>query len=130
MKIATMASVGFSMIAAAALASQTGTESAPKESARAKSCCARKSAGEPMKCEKPAAAVTAGPAQHEGHSTNGDQKMRCSSTGKVVDTCCCVEREGKTHCTLANRDVAECCCTPVADAASVEDEKRASPRSN
>ena len=50
--------------------------------------------------------------------------MRCSLTGTVVDTCCCVEREGKTHCTLADTDVAECCCTPV------EDEKSASARTN
>jgi hypothetical protein len=50
--------------------------------------------------------------------------MRCSLTGRVVDTCCCVEREGKTHCTLADKDVAECCCTPV------EDEKSASAKAN
>jgi hypothetical protein len=66
-----------------------------------------------MKCDTPAsdAAGTKG-AGHEGH------KMQCSLTGKVVDTCCCVERAGKTHCTLADKDVAECCCKPVADDAS------------
>jgi len=41
-------------------------------------------------------------------------KLRCSLTGKVVDSCCCVERQGKTHCTLADKDVETCCCEPVA----------------
>ncbi len=41
------------------------------------------------------------------------QRMRCSLTGKVVDKCCCVQREGKTRCTLADKDVATCCCQPV-----------------
>lgn len=41
------------------------------------------------------------------------EKLRCSLTGKVVDTCCCVQREGKLHCTLADKDVTTCCCTPA-----------------
>ena len=129
MKIAMLTSVGLSMFAAAALASQAAQSPAPTESATAKSCCAKKSAGEPMKCEKPAA-VAGDTTKHEGHGKHAQQKMRCSLTGKVVDTCCCVEREGKTHCTLANKDVAECCCTPVKDEASVEDEKSASAKVN
>lgn len=40
-------------------------------------------------------------------------KMKCSLTGKVVDRCCCVEREGKTRCTLAKKDMESCCCAPV-----------------
>lgn len=41
-------------------------------------------------------------------------KLRCSLTGKDIETCCCVEREkGKLHCTLANQDVERCCCTEV-----------------
>ena len=129
MKLAMLTSVGLSIAAAAAFASQIATDSAPKESAPAKSCCAKKSAGEPMKCEKPAT-VAGDTAKHEAHGKQAQQKMRCSLTGKVVDTCCCVEREGKTHCTLANKDVAECCCTPVKDEASVEDEKSASAKVN
>ena len=129
MKLAMLTSVGLAIVAAAAFASQTAMDSAPKESAPAKSCCAKKAAGEPMKCEKPAA--TAGDtAKREGQAKHAQQKMRCSLTGKVVDTCCCVERKGKTHCTLANKDVAECCCTPVKDEASVEDEKSASAKAN
>ena len=120
MKIAILTSVGLSL-AAAAFASQPAG-SAPNKSESGKSCCAKKSAGEPMKCEKPAATTgdTAKGSGHQKHAAQG--KMRCSLTGKVVDTCCCVEREGKTHCTLADKDVAECCCTPVAD------EKSASAR--
>ncbi len=41
------------------------------------------------------------------------EKLRCSLTGQVVDTCCCVQREGKLHCTLAGKDVETCCCRPV-----------------
>lgn len=129
MKIAMLTSVGLSMFAAAALASQAAQSPAPTESATAKSCCAKKSAGEPMKCEKPVA-TTGDSAKHEGHAKQGHHKMRCSLTGKVVDTCCCVEREGKTHCTLANKDVEKCCCTPVEDDASVKDENSASARAN
>jgi hypothetical protein len=41
-------------------------------------------------------------------------KLRCSLTGKEVEKCCCVKREGgKLHCTLANKDVERCCCTEV-----------------
>ena len=32
-----------------------------------------------------------------------------------METCCCVEREGKMHCTLADKDVEACCCSPVTD---------------
>ena len=120
MKLAMLTSIGLSVVAAAAFASQSATAPAPEKSASPKSCCAKKSADAPMKCEKPAA--TAGDtAKHAGHEKH---KMRCSLTGKVVDTCCCVEREGKTHCTLADKDVAECCCTPV------KDEKSASAKAN
>lgn len=115
MKLAMLTSVGLSVVAAAALASSSAAAPAQKSEAP-KSCCAKKSADAPMKCEKPAA--TTDGAKLENH------KMRCSLTGKVVDTCCCVEREGKTHCTLADQDVAECCCTPV------EDEKSASAKAN
>ena len=120
MKLAMLTSVGLSVVAAAALASQSATAPTAEKSESPRSCCAKKSADAPMKCEKPATTTedTAKHAGHEGH------QMRCSLTGKVVDTCCCVERQGKTHCTLADKDVAECCCIPV------EDEKSASAKIN
>ena len=110
MKLAMLTSAGLSLVAAVALASQSATAPATEKSEPRKSCCAKESADAPMKCEKPAATTDgAKDAVHEKH------EMKCSLTGKVVDTCCCVEREGKTHCTLADKDVAECCCTPVED---------------
>jgi len=45
-------------------------------------------------------------------------KLRCSLTGKVVDSCCCVQRDGKLHCTLAGKDVEACCCHPVSEKAT------------
>ena len=42
-------------------------------------------------------------------------KMRCTLTGKVVDKCCCEQRDGKTYCPLAGKTVEKCCCEPVAD---------------
>jgi hypothetical protein len=42
-------------------------------------------------------------------------KMRCSLTGKVVEKCCCVQKEGKTYCTLAKETVENCCCSPLKD---------------
>lgn len=42
-------------------------------------------------------------------------RMRCSLTGKVVDKCCCEQREGQTYCPLAKKNVEKCCCTPVAN---------------
>ena len=40
-------------------------------------------------------------------------KLRCTLTGKVVDKCCCQQREGKTYCPLANKTVEKCCCVPA-----------------
>ena len=40
-------------------------------------------------------------------------RLRCSLTGTVVESCCCVQREGKLHCTLAKKDVETCCCQPI-----------------
>ena len=63
------------------------------EEPKAPACCAKKDAK--------------GPAKKAA-------KLRCSLTGKEVDKCCCVEREGgKLHCTLANKDVEKCCCSEV-----------------
>jgi hypothetical protein len=68
------------LLAGPALADDTG---------KAPACCAQKSAM--VKAEK------AG-------------KLRCTLTGKVVDKCCCEQRDGKTYCTLAKKNVEKCCC--------------------
>ena len=64
-------------------------------------------------CCMPACAQRASGEHTPGPHAPG--KMRCSLTGKVMETCCCVEKEGKMHCTLADRDVETCCCAPVTD---------------
>jgi len=67
------------------------------------------SQAQPSCCAKPAkeSAAAAATGQEKG------EKLKCSLTGKVVDKCCCVEREGKTYCTLAKKSVEKCCCSPV-----------------
>ena len=56
------------------------------------------------------------PAKDAAAATGKAEKMKCSLTGKVVDKCCCVDREGKTYCTLAKKNVEKCCCSPVPQA--------------
>jgi hypothetical protein len=50
-------------------------------------------------------------------------KMRCSLTGKTMDTCCCVRKEGKLHCRLADKDVETCCCKPADESDKIDDEQ-------
>ena len=64
--------------------------------AKVPACCAKKAT------EKSAA---------ETRST----KMRCTLTGKEIDTCCCEKREGKLYCPLAKKNVDKCCCEEVKD---------------
>jgi len=45
-------------------------------------------------------------------------KMRCTLTGKIIDECCCEQRDGKTYCPLAATNVDACCCEPVVAEAS------------
>ncbi len=40
-------------------------------------------------------------------------KLRCSLTGTVVESCCCVHHEGRLYCTLAKKSVDACCCQPA-----------------
>ena len=65
--------------------------------------------------EKPAQGCCMSACARHGSPKEGSGKMRCSLTGRVMDTCCCVEKEGKMHCTLADKDVETCCCAPVTD---------------
>ena len=45
-------------------------------------------------------------------SATSADKLRCSLTGKTIDSCCCEPaKNGKgLHCTLANKDIKKCCC--------------------
>jgi len=110
MNVVLIAAIGLAAAVASAQTTSTDKTTEPTHS-----CCAKASDGT-MKCDKPAAKADG--ANHDGH------KMQCSLTGKVVDSCCCVEREGKMHCTLADKDVDACSCKPVGD------EKSESAKSN
>jgi hypothetical protein len=39
-------------------------------------------------------------------------KVTCTLTGKTVEECCCVVKDGKLYCTLAKKTVDPCCCKP------------------
>ncbi len=43
-------------------------------------------------------------------ATAGSQ-MVCEKTGTVVDSCCCVVKDGAMICTLTGEQVDICCCT-------------------
>ena len=45
-------------------------------------------------------------------ATTGSQ-MICTKTGTVVDSCCCVVKDGVMICTLTGEKVDSCCCTPA-----------------
>jgi hypothetical protein len=40
-------------------------------------------------------------------------RMVCEKTGIVVESCCCVEKDGVMICTLTGEEVSSCCCTPA-----------------
>ena len=88
MTLKALVAVGFTGLLGAGVFAGAGQDTPP--------CCQKK--------EQPADAGKAKPAT----------KMRCSLTGKVVDKCCCEQREGKTYCPLAGKTVEKCCCEPVA----------------
>lgn len=41
--------------------------------------------------------------------------LRCTLTGKKIETCCCEQRQGKLYCPLAKKTVEKCCCVPATD---------------
>ena len=55
-------------------------------------------------------------AAHSDKATQG--KLRCTLTNKVVDKCCCEQREGKLYCPLAKKAVEKCCCVPAEEKAA------------
>ena len=58
-----------------------------------------------------AAAVAA--ASFSGNATPTGS-LRCTLTGKVINSCCCVRAQnGNLHCTLAKKDIKNCCCEPT-----------------
>lgn len=45
------------------------------------------------------------------------QALRCTLTGKKIETCCCEKRGEKFYCTLAKKTVDKCCCVAAASQA-------------
>jgi len=45
-------------------------------------------------------------------ASNGSA-MVCEKTGIVVDSCCCVVKDGAMVCTLTGEVVSSCCCSPA-----------------
>jgi hypothetical protein len=48
-----------------------------------------------------------------GDQATAAEPLRCTLTGKVVDTCCCTEKDGKLYCPLAKKTIESCCCVPA-----------------
>ncbi len=40
-------------------------------------------------------------------------RMVCEKTGTVVDSCCCVVKDGAMICALTGERVETCCCKPA-----------------
>ncbi|MGH9779270.1 MAG: hypothetical protein ACRD5I_12745 [Candidatus Acidiferrales bacterium] len=41
------------------------------------------------------------------------EPLRCTLTGKTVESCCCTEKDGKLYCPLAKKTIESCCCVPA-----------------
>jgi hypothetical protein len=46
--------------------------------------------------------------------TTGSQ-MVCDKTGIVVESCCCVEKDGQMVCSITGETVSSCCCSDAAE---------------
>ncbi len=56
-----------------------------------------------------------------GGQAAAQEPLRCTLTGKTVESCCCTEKDGKLYCSLANKAIESCCCVP-ANAARAKNE--------
>lgn len=41
------------------------------------------------------------------------EPVRCTLTGKTIESCCCTEKDGKLYCPLAKKTIESCCCVPA-----------------
>jgi len=46
------------------------------------------------------------------------EPLRCTLTGKTVESCCCTEKDGKLYCPLAKKTIESCCCVAASGAKS------------
>lgn len=37
-------------------------------------------------------------------------RMVCEKTGAIVESCCCVEKDGALVCSLTGETISSCCC--------------------
>jgi len=56
-----------------------------------------------------------------GDQATAQEPLRCTLTGKTVESCCCTEKDGKLYCPLAKKTIESCCCVP-ANAAQAKNE--------
>ncbi len=42
--------------------------------------------------------------------------LRCTLTGKKIESCCCTQKDGKLYCPLAKKTIEKCCCEPAGKA--------------
>ena len=60
------------------------------------------------------ATVGAAPQAAKKNEAAKNGAVRCTLTNKVVEKCCCEQKDGKTYCPLAKKTVEKCCCEPAA----------------
>jgi hypothetical protein len=49
----------------------------------------------------------------EAAKANASEPLRCTLTGKTIESCCCTEKDGKLYCPLAKKTIESCCCVPT-----------------
>jgi hypothetical protein len=63
----------------------------------------------------------------EAAKANASSPLRCTLTGKTIESCCCTEKDGastfaqrgepqpnhKLYCPLAKKTIESCCCVPA-----------------
>lgn len=57
--------------------------------------------------------LLAGLALAAPQARNQPTPMRCTLTGKTIQTCCCEKRGDKLYCPLAKKTIDKCCCEPA-----------------
>ena len=53
-----------------------------------------------------------------GNQAKAQEPLRCTLTGKTVESCCCTEKDGKLYCPLAKKTIESCCCVAASGAKS------------
>ena len=58
-------------------------------------------------------ALLAGLAVARPETPKPKPSIRCTLTGKKIESCCCEQRGEKIYCSLAKKEINKCCCEPV-----------------